>query len=133
MMVWHCFYSWKAIETTLNIHLDSVKITKYYKQSKIKIILNLLNKACNSKCVTRKWNVVNDHLNANYYIGNEIIYNTEVLMSHLCCYNGTHILVRGDTITKACNNPTQVIFKYYTPFIKYVVKVVEATIDDAED
>ena len=47
-------------------------------------ILNLLNEASNSKFLTRKWNIVNDQSNANYDVGNEIIYNTEVLKSHLC-------------------------------------------------
>ena len=47
-------------------------------------MLNLLNKPNNSKFVTRKWNIVNDRSNANYDIGNETIYNTEVLKSNLC-------------------------------------------------
>ena len=47
-------------------------------------ILNLLNKASHSKFVTRKWNIVNDQTNGNYVVGNEIIYNAEVLKSNLC-------------------------------------------------
>ena len=35
-------------------------------------ILNLLNEASDSKFVTRKWNIVNDHSNANYDVENEI-------------------------------------------------------------
>ena len=50
-------------------------------------ILNLLNEASDSKFVTRKWNLVNHQSNANYDLGNEIIYNTEVLESNLCDYN----------------------------------------------
>ena len=46
--------------------------------------LNLLNETIGSKFVTRKWNIVNDQSNANYDVGNEIIYNTEVLKSNLC-------------------------------------------------
>ena len=42
-------------------------------------ILNLFNKANNSKFVTRKWNIVNDNSKANYGVGNEMIYSTEVL------------------------------------------------------
>ena len=34
--------------------------------------------------------------NANYDIGNKIIYNTEVLKPNLCDYNRVHILVRRD-------------------------------------
>ena len=42
-------------------------------------ILNLFNKANNSKFVTRKWNIVNENSKANYGVGNEMIYSTEVL------------------------------------------------------
>ena len=37
-------------------------------------ILNLLNQASNSKFVTRKGKLVNDQSNANYDVGNEMIY-----------------------------------------------------------
>ena len=47
-------------------------------------IANLMNKTNDSKFVTRKLNIVNDQLNANYDVANEIIYNTEVLISSLC-------------------------------------------------
>ena len=47
-------------------------------------ILNLLNEANDSTFVTRKWNIVNDQWNANYDVGNEIFYFTEVLKSYLC-------------------------------------------------
>ena len=46
-------------------------------------IPNLLNEASNSKSVTRKWNIVNDQSSPNYTVGNEIIYNAEVLKSNL--------------------------------------------------
>ena len=46
-------------------------------------ILNLLNKANNSKLVTRKWNVVNDNSKTNYNAGNEVTYITEVLKYNL--------------------------------------------------
>ena len=42
-------------------------------------ILNLFNEAKNSKFVTRKWNIVNDNSKANYGVGNEMIYSTDVL------------------------------------------------------
>ena len=38
----------------------------------------------NTKFRTRKWNIVNNQSNANYDIGNKIIYKTEVLKSSLC-------------------------------------------------
>ena len=46
-------------------------------------ILKLLKQVNDSKFVTRKWNIINDQLNANYDVGNEIICNTEVLKSNL--------------------------------------------------
>ena len=36
-------------------------------------ILNLLNEASDSKFVTRKWDIVNNHSNSNYDVRNEII------------------------------------------------------------
>ena len=59
-------------------------------------ILNLLNESNNFKFVTRKLKTVNDQSNGNYYVENEIIYNTEVLKSSLCDHNDAYILVRGD-------------------------------------
>ena len=57
-------------------------------------ILNLLNKKIDSRFKKRNWNVFNDQSNANYIVGNEIIYNTKVLKSNLCDYVGTYIPVR---------------------------------------
>ena len=76
-----------------------------------------MNETSNSKFVTRKWNTVNYQSNANYDEGNEIIYNTEVLKS-----NDAYILVRGDIITAAHNNPTPVAFKNCASFIKCITK-----------
>ena len=42
-------------------------------------ILNSLNEANDSKFITRKYNIANDNSKANYGVGNEITYNTEVL------------------------------------------------------
>ena len=97
-------------------------------------ILNLLNEANDSKFVTRKWNVANDQSNANYDVGNEIIYNTEVLKSNLCDYNDAYILVRMDIIVTVAP-ATQVAFKNCAPFTKCItiIKVDGTTIDDAED
>ena len=65
-------------------------------------ILNLLNEASDSKFVTRKQNIVNDQSNVNYDVGNEIIYNTEILKSNLCDFNDAYILGKGDiTVTAA--------------------------------
>ena len=59
-------------------------------------ILNLLNEENDSKIVTRKWNIANDNSEASYGVGNEIIYNTEVLKSNLCEYSNAYILVTGN-------------------------------------
>ena len=76
---------------------------------------------------------MNDQSNANYDVGNETIYNTEVVKSNLCDCNDTYILVRGDIITTVHNNPTQVAFKNFAPFTKCVTNIDGTTIDDAED
>ena len=46
-------------------------------------VLNLLNEPSRYKFMRRKSNIANDQSNANYEVGNEIIYNTEVLKSNL--------------------------------------------------
>ena len=60
--------------------------------------------------MTRKWNIVSDQSNRNYNVGNEVIYNTEVLKSNLCDCNNAYILVRGD-ITVVEDDLTQLAFK----------------------
>ena len=94
--------------------------------------LNLLNEANDSKFVTRKWNVANDQSNANYDVGNEIIYNTELLKYKLWDCSYTYILVRGD-ITVTATPTTQVSFKNCAPFTKCITKIDGTTIDDTED
>ena len=59
-------------------------------------ILDLLNKARNSKFISRKQDIVKDPSNENYDPGNEIIYNTEVLKPNIFDYIDTFILVSGD-------------------------------------
>ena len=85
------------------------------------IILNLLNEASDSKFVTRKWSIVSDQSNANYDVGNETIYNIEVLKSNFCDIN----VIRHQL--------TQVALKNCVPFTKCITKVDGTTIDDAED
>ena len=95
--------------------------------------MNLLNKEDDSKFVTRKWNMVYNHSNANYDVGNEIIYKTEVSKSNLCDYNNTCILVKGDINNVGHNLATKITVKTCTPFTKCVTKMNGRTIDDAED
>ena len=70
-------------------------------------ILNLLNEASDSKFVTRNWNIANDHSNANYSVGNEIVYSVEVLKSNLCDYSIAYILERGGITIIGRNLPTE--------------------------
>ena len=95
--------------------------------------LSLLNKANDSKFVTRKWNIVNDNSKANYNVGNEILYNTEVLKSNLCDYNDAYILVKDNITTAGCNLATEVTFKKCAPFTKCITKIDGPTIDDAKN
>ena len=88
-------------------------------------ILNLLNKSSDSKYVARKWNIVNDQLNANYDAGNKM-HNRDVLKSSLCNWNDAYILIRGN-ISIIVDNEHKVLFKND----KCITKIDE-TIDNAE-
>ena len=68
--------------------------------------MNLINEATDSKFVTRKCNIFNDQSNANYDVGNEVIYNTEVLKSNLNDCNNVYIPIRGDATVTSGNNQT---------------------------
>ena len=78
----------------------------------------------------RKQSIVNYQSNADYCVGNEIIYITEVLKSNLCHYNVSYILVR-DEITIVADNGTQVAFKNCASFTKCIAKSDGTSIDDA--
>ena len=80
-----------------------------------------MNKANNSKLLTRKWNIANDQSNAN----------VEVLKSNLYDYNDVYISLRG-TITIIGHQVTQVAFKNCAPFFTCFTKIDGTTIDDAE-
>ena len=82
--------------------------------------------------MTRKWKIVNYQSNANYDVGNEIIYNSEVLKFDLCDYRDAYILVRG-YIPIVGDNGAEVAFKNFTPLIKYITKIDGISINDAED
>ena len=94
--------------------------------------LNSLNEANDFKFVTGKWNIVNDNSKANYGVGNEIIYNKEVLKSNLCDYNDAYILVKGD-ITVTTSPEIQVAFKNCAPFTKSITEIDETTTDKSEN
>ena len=73
--------------------------------------MNLLNEASDSIFVTRKWNIINDQSNTNFDVGNEIIYNINVLKSNFCDYNDTYVLIKGDIAVVAARDAqvTQVL------------------------
>ena len=77
-----------------------------------------MNETSDSKFATRKWNIINNQSNANYVVGKEIVYNTEVLKCNLNC-NDAYILVRGD-ITVVEAHGTQAGFNNCAPFIKCI-------------
>ena len=58
-----------------------------------------MNEPNDSKFVKIKWNIVNDPSNTNYYVGNVITYNTEVLKFNRCDFNEAYILVNFDMTT----------------------------------
>ena len=95
--------------------------------------MHLLNEASDSKFVSGNWNIVNDQSNVNYSVENEIMYSTEVLKSNLCDYNDDFIVVRCGINTIGRNLSTKVAFKNCAPFMKYITKINETTIDDAKD
>ena len=80
--------------------------------------------------MTRKWNIANDNSDAHYDVGNEIIYNTEVVKS-FWLQRCLHFSKRWYTVT--ATPATQVAFKNFVPFTKCITKIDEKTIDDAED
>ena len=96
-------------------------------------MLNLLNESSESNFLTRNWNIVNNQSNASYDLGNETIYNREVLKSNLCDYNDAYTSVKGNIIITAHNNAAPVAFKNCAKFTKCITKIDGITIDDAED
>ena len=87
-------------------------------------ILNLLDEGNNSKFVIRKWNIAKDQPYANYSVGNEIMYNTEVLKCNLCDYDDSYILIRGD-ITIIGDQLTQVALKIVHHLLNVLQKLIE--------
>ena len=74
-------------------------------------ILILLNESSDFKTITRKGNTVNDQSMTSYDVGNEIIYNTEVLKCNLNDHNDSYNLRRGDVDIIGRNFATKVTFK----------------------
>ena len=57
-----------------------------------------------------------DQPNASYDVGNEIIYNSDILKSNLCDYNDSYILVRGKIVFQGAPI-AQVVFKNFALFL----------------
>ena len=91
-----------------------------------------MNKANDSKFVTRKWNIVGAESNTNCNLGNEFVYKAKVLKSNFWDHNHAFILLRGN-IAIAWDNGDEVAFRRCNPFIKRITKINGTSLDDAED
>ena len=126
------FNSQKQQKTILKFSLDLLSVTEQYKQWNInkQLICWMKQVALNLWQKNRK--IASDQLSKNYDLWSEVICYTEVLNSSLCDFNDACILVRGNIITTRRNNPTQVVFKNFAPFINCITKIDGLTIDNAE-
>ena len=95
-------------------------------------IIKSLNESNDSKFVTRKWIVVNDQSNSNCDVGNEFIYDIEIIKSNLCDFNHSYMLIR-DYITVKAAPEARVPFEICVAFTKCIMEIDGATADDAED
>ena len=80
-----------------------------------------MNEWSDSEFGTKYWNIVKAQSNTNYIVGNEIIYNTELLKSNFYDNNDAYILVKDDA-TITWHAVTQVVFKLCTSFIKCIIQ-----------
>ena len=87
-------------------------------------ILKSLNKASDSKFVTRKQNIASDQLNTSHNLGNEILYNRKVSKSNIGECNNAYMLVKGN-ITIAGYIAAPEAFKNCGPFINCITKKAE--------
>ena len=107
-------------------------------------IANLLDNETNqpSKFRTRNWIEINDESRGNY-ANSDIRFKTTMLRSNLCDYADSYILVKGTiTITGAGNDAAArqaderdkgVTFKNCAPFTKYISRINNTDIDNAQD
>ena len=84
------FIAAKQQKTILKFSLDSLNVMQYINNETLKKMLNLLSESSESNFLTRNWNIVNNQSNASYDLGNETIFNAEVLKSNLCDYNDAY-------------------------------------------
>ena len=106
-------------------------------------IANLLDSASNqpSKFRTRNWVETNDESRGTY-TGNDIRFKITMLRSNLCDYADPYVLKRTITITGAGNDDATkraderdngVTLKNCTPFTKYISRINNTDIDNAQD
>ena len=104
-------------------------------------IINLLDNSPNelSKFKTKNWFKINDESQGTYDEDNQIRFETSMLRSSLCDYNNAYILLKG-TVTvlnttsagAAANNANEkVIFKTCASFIKFMSRINNTQVDDA--
>ena len=107
-------------------------------------IANLLDNETNqpSKFRTRNWIEINDESRGTY-TSNDIKFKTTMLRSNLCDYADAYILVNGRiTITgagddgaarRADERDKGVTFRNCAPFTKYISRINNTDIDNAQD
>ena len=107
-------------------------------------IANLLNDALNqpSKFRTRNWVEISDESRGTY-TSNDIESKTTMPRSNLCDYADAYILVKGTiTVTGAGDDDAAkwldakdkgVIFKNCVPFTKFISRINDTDIDNAQD
>ena len=97
-------------------------------------IANLLN---DSKFPTRKWYVINDQNNGQCGRGNEndstIKLETKVIKPNLCDYSDAHILVTGDIKVADVAANTNVAFKNFASFTRFVTYINDEHVETAEN
>ena len=93
-----------------------------------------------TKFRAKNWVEINDESRGTYNEDNQIRSKTSVLWSSLCDYRDAYILVKGTiTVTNTAvqaqpNNGTmiKIIFKNCAPFTKYISRINNTQVDDAQ-
>ena len=86
-------------------------------------IMNLLDQdEDDPRFETRKWYIINDHVNVKYGLGDDVQstvkFNTEIVKLFLCDYSDAYILGTDDVKEAGPNNDTRVAIKNCHPFTR---------------
>ena len=89
---------------------------------------------------TKHWVEINDNILGAYSPNKEIRFKTAMLRSSLCDFSEAYIIVKGNITVNntavagadANNDNKKVIFKNCAPFIKFISKINNTQIDNAE-